>query len=356
MADAVCNVISESKSCSASTSVNHSPGQSENSLSLVSVVIPTYNSARYIGETLESVLNQDYPCLEVVVVDDGSTDNTKDVVKTFDPQRVTYLYQANSGGPSGPRNRGIQQARGRYIALIDSDDIMLPGKIKRAVAMLSQQPRLGLVFTNFAKFDEVQGQYPSAFLDTYQHFWKLPKKQLTESQYVIESDSAYEGLISENYIGTSGVVVPKTVFSQIGLFDESLQGPEDFDMWLRITSVYDVGFIDMIGHRYRIRTDSIMSRGGRKLIPHRLIVWQKQLARQLPDSLRKKVRKRFAHQLWELGYCYQIDAEMKRARKQYLLSLREAQSWLAWKGLLTAFLGVRVERVLKRIREQLRGA
>jgi glycosyltransferase involved in cell wall biosynthesis len=302
------------------------------------------------------VLNQDYPCLEVVVVDDGSTDNTKDVVKTFDPQRVTYLYQANSGGPSGPRNRGIQQARGRYIALIDSDDIMLPGKIRRAVAMLSQQPQLGLVFTNFVKFDEVRGQYPGTVLDRYEYFRKLPKKQVGESQYVIKSEPAYEGLISENYIATSSVVIPKEVFSLIGNFDESIAGPEDFDMWLRITSAYDIGYIDLVGHRYRVRPDGITHRGEGKLVPHRVRIYQKQLTKNLPDDLHRNVRKRLAQTLWALGYYHQLSEEMKLARKHYVLSLREAHNWLAWKGLLTTFWGGRVVRVLKRIRDQLRGA
>jgi len=317
---------------------------------MVSVVIPTYNSARYIGETLESVLNQDYPRLEVIVVDDGSTDNTQDVVRVFDPKRVTYLYQANSGGPAGPRNKGIQEARGHYIALVDSDDIMLPGKIRRAVAMLSQQPQLGLVFTNFVKFDDIRGQYPGAFLDTYEYFRKLQKMQVAESQYVIRSDSAYDGLISENYIGTSSVVIPKEVFPRIGIFDESLSGPEDFDMWLRIASTYDIGFIDMIGHRYRVRAESIMARGDRKLIPDNMIVMRKQLGRNLPTGIRKKVRKKLASQLCALGYCHQLTEEMKLARKYYVLSLREAHNWLSWKGLLVTLLGVRVIRTLKQLR------
>jgi len=350
--DVVCNMKQESKGNTVPSQAQekHSPEQPEHSVPVVSVVIPTYNSARYLGETLESVLNQDYPRLEVIVVDDGSTDNTKEVVQTFVPKGVTYLYQANSGGPSGPRNRGIQEARGRYIALIDSDDIMLSGKIQRAVTMLSQEPQLGLVFTDYVIFDEVQGQYPGAFLDTCEYFRKLPKQQVGESQYVIKANSAYDGLISENYIGTSTVVLPKEVFSQIGMFDESLSGPEDFDMWLRITSAYDIGFIDMIGQRYRIRADSIMARGGTKLIPQLMRVTQKQLGKSPPDAIRKKVRQRLARHLWALGYCHQISEETKLARKYYVLSLREAHNWLAWKGLLVTLLGVRLVRTFKQLR------
>jgi glycosyltransferase involved in cell wall biosynthesis len=340
----------EAKELASSYQEEPSTDQSDYSLPLVTVVIPTYNCAQYIGETLESVLNQDYPRLEVVVVDDGSTDNTQDVVRAFDPKRVTYLHQANSGGPAKPRNRAIQEARGRYIALIDSDDIMLPGKIKRAVAMLSHEPQLGLVFTDFVKIDEVHGQYPGAFLDTYEYFRKLPKKQVAESQYVIRADSAYDGLISENYIGLSSVVMPKEVFSRIGIFDESLSGPEDFDMWLRITSAYDIGFIDMIGHRYRVRPESITSRGSGKLIPHKIRLLQKQLGRSLPDATRKKVRKYLACQLWELGYYHQLSEETTLARRYYALSIREGRFWLPCKGLLTTLLGTNLLRTLKKLR------
>ncbi len=340
----------DAKGGAASSHKNPSPEEPDHAVPLVSVVIPTYNSAQYIGETLESVLSQDYPRLEVIVVDDGSTDNTTEVVQTFVLKGVTYLYQANSGGPSGPRNRGIQEARGRYIALIDSDDIMLPGKIERAVALLSQEPHLGLVFTNFVKFDEVQGQYPGAFLDTYEYFRNIPKKQVGESQYVMRADSAYDGLISENYIGTSSVVMPKEVFSQIGMFDESLSGPEDFDLWLRVTSVYDIGFIDMIGHRYRIRADSIMARGDLKLVPQLMRIMRKQLGESPPDALRKKFRKRLARQLWALGYCHQTSEEMTLARMYYVRSLSEAHYWPSWKGLLLTLLGARLVRALKKIR------
>ncbi|MCI0565272.1 MAG: glycosyltransferase, partial [Nitrososphaera sp.] len=216
----------------------------------VSVVIPAYNCAQHIAETLQSVLDQDYPNLEIIVVDDGSIDNTRDVVTQFHSERITYLYQSNSGGPSRPRNVGIARAQGQYVALFDSDDVMLPGKIRAAAEFLTRESHLGLVFTNFVKYDEIKGLYPGTVLDNYDYFRNVAKRQVSDRQYIIKGELAYEALISENYIGTSSVVIPKEVFSRVGTFDESVSGPEDFDMWLRVTSAYDIGFIDMIGHRY----------------------------------------------------------------------------------------------------------
>jgi len=317
---------------------------------LVSVVIPAYNCAKYIAETLESVIQQDYPKLEVLVVDDGSTDHTREVVANLKSDRVKYVYQQNSGGPSGPRNTGIQHAQGKYVAFLDSDDIMLPGKIRRAVNLLDCEPHLGLVFANFVKFDEVNGQYAGAFLDTYEYFKKAPKRSIGESRYVIQAMAAYDALIVENYIGTSGVVAPKAVLADIGPFDLRLRGPEDYDLWLRIAYTYDIGFIDMIGHRYRVRPDGITGLGDAKLVPHSIQVMQKQLNRPLPSATLRNVRRKLAMQFFALGYCHQMAEEMSAARKHYLRSLKEANYWLSWKGLFMTFLGCGAIRRLKQLR------
>lgn len=325
--------------------------QSENCNSaIVSVVIPTYNCGDYIEETLKSVLDQDYSRLEIIVVDDGSTDRTRDVVTAFDSARVTYLYQSNSGGPSGPRNIGIQRARGRYIAFIDADDIMLPGKLKRAVQLLDREPALGLVFANFVKFDELNEQHPGAVLDSYGYFLSLPKKKIDDSQYIVKAEAAYDGLLSENYIGASGVVVPKEVLQCVGPFDEGLKAAEDYDMWLRITSVYDIGYVDMIGHRYRLRASGITGLGDANLVPYSIRVMQRQLNKSLPDATYKKVRRKLSRQFFAIGYCHQLNDEMTHARKCYMLSLRQGNYWLSWKGLFLTLFGGDVIRFLKKVR------
>ncbi|BFU93653.1 MAG: putative Glycosyltransferase [Nitrospira sp.] len=326
------------------------PPDDANNPALVSVVIPAYNCASYIVDTLDSVIRQDYPKLEVIVVDDGSTDHTKEVVANVESDRVKYVYQQNSGGPSGPRNTGIQHAQGKYVAFLDSDDIMLPGKIQCAVDLLDRQPNLGLVFADFVKFDEVNGQHAGAFLDTYEYFKRAPKRSVGVSQYILNTEAAYDALIVENYIGTSGVVVPKAVLADVGPFDVRLRGPEDYDLWLRIAYAYDIGFIDMVGHRYRVRLDGITGLGDAKLVPHSIQVMQKQLNHPLPCSTRRKVRKKLAMQFFALGYCHQMAEDMKAARQHYLRSLKEANYWLSWKGLFMTFLGGGAIRRLKQLR------
>ena len=95
----------------------------------VSIIIPTYNASTYIEETLESIFNQTFCDYEIIVIDDGSTDNTKDLLEKY-AHKITYIYQENSGAPAKPRNVGIQRAKAPYIALFDADDIMLEKKLE----------------------------------------------------------------------------------------------------------------------------------------------------------------------------------------------------------------------------------
>ena len=156
----------------------------KNCMPKVSIVIPAFNASNFITETLKSVFRQTYKDYEVIVVDDGSTDDTKEVLDPF-MDRIRYIYQSNSGGPAKPRNVGICNAKGKYISLHDSDDVMLPEKIERAVEFLEAQPSLGMVFTNFTKIKENGEKYQGTFLDGYEHFQGMAKRKIGENQYIL---------------------------------------------------------------------------------------------------------------------------------------------------------------------------
>ena len=131
---------------------------------LVSVIIPTYNNAAYLVESVESVLNQSYRNIELIVVDDGSTDNTQAVLAGFG-DRLRYVRKAN-GGPSSARNLGIQMARGQLIAFQDADDLWLPEKLALQVAYFHLHPEVGVVFTGSLRFNE-NGVMDSNIWDGY---------------------------------------------------------------------------------------------------------------------------------------------------------------------------------------------
>jgi glycosyltransferase involved in cell wall biosynthesis len=322
---------------------------------LVSVVIPTYNSAQYLPETIGSILSQSWQDFEIIIVDDGSTDNTQEVVGAFNSSKIRYIEQENSGGPSRPRNMGVHHAQGKYISFFDSDDLMSRNKLAEAVAFLERYPDLGLLFANFEVCNERGDSFPGTFLDGFQTFWDLPKKQVGEKWFIIESAVAYESLFCQNFIGTSGTVIPKAVFLSVGGFDESIAGPEDRDMWLRISRCYALGYLDVVGHRYRRRETGIMGRGEGVLAPYRIRVMRKQLETGLPPSLQRHALRNIARSLFVLGYHWQSLGEFRQARIHYWSSLKESFSLVALRGLLVSCLGKRVVAFLKECRDRWTG-
>ena len=196
----------------------------------VSIIIPTYNRAHLIGEALESVFAQTYLDYEVIVVDDGSTDDTREVLKSYG-KRIRVVYQENQG-ISAARNRGISVSMGCYIAFLDSDDVWLPEKLERQVSYLDQHPAVALLYSRMRyTYVEKQGR----------------ERIVPEKAFV-----TVEELLSEsNCIPTSCAVVRKDSLDKVGLFDPALPIAEDFDLWLRIGRRYEIGFQDEILGEHR---------------------------------------------------------------------------------------------------------
>jgi glycosyltransferase involved in cell wall biosynthesis len=286
----------------------------------VSVIIPTYNNAHFLPETLESIFNQDYDDYELIVVDDGSTDNTKKLLDGYG-DRVIYLYQENSGACSKPRNEGIKIARGEYISIFDSDDIMKPEKLRLQANLLDNNPDVGFVFTDFYDFrgDVVSKNH----VGTCTIFNSLNKKKVGSDGYIIEKTDAYETLLSENFIGASSMVFKKSLFEDIGPFDESLDSSEDIDFTLRVARKYDIGFIDRACHLRRLH-DGNMTTKAEKMFTRSLRVFSGHLA--VPKS--SLSQQRLIDKIFELhsslAYHYRENARYRDALREYrsALSLR----------------------------------
>jgi glycosyltransferase involved in cell wall biosynthesis len=187
----------------------------------ISVIIPTYNRATFLPATLSSVLNQSQRVDEIVVVDDGSTDNTKDVLSQYG---VKYLYQANRG-VSSARNLGVKNAKNEWIAFLDSDDIWHEDKIEKQIAFHTQNRDI-----LFSHTDEV---------------WLRDSKVVKKPKH---HKKPYGNCFVDNLpfckIGPSTVIIHKSVLEDVGYFDESLKVCEDYDLWLRVLSKYEVGLVD----------------------------------------------------------------------------------------------------------------
>jgi len=192
---------------------------------MVSVIIPVYNRAATIARAIRSVLGQSYSDFEIVVVDDGSRDGTGQIVQTFQSQtnKIRYFFQTNAG-PSAARNRGIAMAKGEYLAFLDSDDLWYSFKLAKQLPLFDADPDLGLVYS-WAEVTNPAG-----------------KRQFRNSSH---AGCCLEQLLSEgNFIATSSAMVRKTVMAQVGGFDESLQGSEDIDLWLRIAGQFKIGCVE----------------------------------------------------------------------------------------------------------------
>jgi hypothetical protein len=184
---------------------------------LVSVVIPAYDCARYIVETLDSVLAQTFAGYEIIVVNDGSPD-TEALEQVLAPYlgKIRYIGQAN-GGPSAARNRGIREARSKYIAFLDSDDTWLPHHLAKQIELLESNPSLALVYADSLY---LQGDAPVGTA-----FERVPQ----------DLHVTFETLVAERCtIGTSSVVASRQALLDAGGFEDQRRRSEDFDLWLRM--------------------------------------------------------------------------------------------------------------------------
>ena len=203
-----------------------------------SVVVPLYNKCHYIARAIQSVLDQTYDNFELIVVDDGSTDGSAEIVKRFGDSRIRMLEQANSGA-SGARNSGIKCSRGEWIAFLDADDIWMPENLSSHVEILKQHPEINWSAGSFVR------RYPGGRVE-------YPVMPASLAERI--DDGVFRNalsLISNALICTCTVVIRKEVFSTIGYFDPEFETAEDLDMWMRLWMKYrDVGYADKVIMEY----------------------------------------------------------------------------------------------------------
>ena len=199
---------------------------------LVSIIIPNYNYGHFVGEAVESALTQTYVHIETIVVDDGSTDNSIEVLRNFG-EKITLIAQKNAG-VAVARNRGIQASNGEFVAFLDSDDSWLPEKIEKQIRRFQEDPSIGLVHCGYVVFDA--------------------------SSRVVEHLNGLEGSLSHEMLrfeqpailgGGSGVMVKKEVLGRVGGFDQDVSPAEDWEFYYRCARVCKVGFVSEILVKYR---------------------------------------------------------------------------------------------------------
>ncbi len=213
---------------------------------LVSVVVPSYQRAALLEETLRSALRQSYDRLEVLVEDDGSTDGSEAVAARLGDPRVRYAWAPNVGSPARVRNRAIRRAQGEVVAFLDSDDVWEPQKLSRQLEVLLGDRSLAAVSCNAS--------------------WIPPRGRLLLAAREDLRPSFVE-LLATNVIVSSGAIVWREALEAVGLFDEDLEDTEDYDLWLRILRHREraVQVLHEPLLRYRASPDAVSPKGRREL-------------------------------------------------------------------------------------------
>lgn len=192
---------------------------------IVTVVVPTYNGERYLADTLRAVLAQTQPGVELIVVDDGSTDGTLALVAAVAPQ-ARLLTQANAG-VSAARNRGLAHAQGRYVGFLDQDDLWHPQQLERQVGWLEAHPEVGAAVCRFHHWHPQQLQHPEPAA-----LWGADPGPGVDPAF---SGFVYHQFLIDCWALTSGTLLRREVVAAAGGFDESLRYSEDWDLWLRLS-------------------------------------------------------------------------------------------------------------------------
>ncbi|MGH9541802.1 MAG: glycosyltransferase family 2 protein [Terriglobales bacterium] len=281
----------------------------------VSVIIPTYNCARYLPAAIESVLRQTYRDFEIIVVNDGSPDDTDTAVAPY-LERIIYIKQANLGAPAA-RNRGLAASTGELIAFLDDDDEWMPEKLELQLPAFDD-PRVGLVYSDIRVVHD-DGHVIESFLAT---------RPLAASGYI------FENFLASGFILTSCVVVSRRCLEDVGHFDESMRSLQDFDLWFRILRRWKAALVRRALALRRLRAGNMTSD---RNLPSRFYVrlYEKVLTEfELSPRERAIARSRMAEVCYERGYYLSYRGSQAEARSVLLRSLRyNARQLRAWRCL-----------------------
>ena len=268
----------------------------------VAVIIPAYNRERYIRATINSVLNQTYPNIDIIVVDDGSTDNTLRILNEF--EKKIRLLQHPGGinkGQSAAINLGMRESESEYVAILDSDDLFHPKKIQLQVEYLERNPDVGLVYSNGVAIDE-SGNYLYTMFEQGHRELNKPEMVLLDCYFNVPSNS----------------LVRRTAFEQAGEFDEMLRSAQDHDMAIRLAEVTSLAYLDEVLWFYRRHSATQSEQNADRRWKLGFVILDK-AAKRYPYSSKIK-RKRRAVLHFRLGQCFLEQKNMVRALLHFSLA------------------------------------
>lgn len=298
----------------------------------VSVIIPTKNRAHYVSLAIQSVLNQTFRDFEILVVDGASADNTKEVISEFDDPRIHYIRQKNDRGVSAARNLGIIRSRGEFIAFLDDDDLWMPRTLEKQFGLLNRKPWIGAV-TSSCFLIRKDGRLLG--------FWRPSMR-----------GNIYPKILEGNRIGNcSGVMVRRSCFDAVGLFDENLRAGEDWDMWIRLAKKCEFDKIDEPMFLYRIHEKRLSRNPYLKLQAARLI-----FDKFLPDT-NLSANRTEALKRWHFrfGQLYLEYGDKRRAKEEFTKAINMDPYFLSsYLHLFLSFFGTKSYDISRKILESAR--
>lgn len=297
----------------------------------VSVIIPTYNRSQYILECIESVFNQSYLEIEVIVVDDNSTDDTEEKLSHLvDQNKIKYFHNPQKGASSA-RNLGIKNSTGDLIAFLDSDDVFYPDKLERQVRYCNENPEAKIVHADFDKFNDsgnlLGRRYTGFFLGNIYpqilEYWEM-------------------------LIAISCVVVKPEVFGKVGLFDESLSYGEDLDMWARVARRFAFHHIPESLSKVRLHEGNLSRE--KSNLAERFLPYLNKAINVDNELTRTRVRKIYSNMYCYLGLNILADGSQKEMRPVRSLLKTSINYWpwqyKPWGGLMISSLGKKTRNLL----------
>ncbi|MCZ7384118.1 MAG: glycosyltransferase [Candidatus Methanoperedens sp.] len=277
----------------------------------VSVIIPTYNRANYLKKSLQSAISQTVRDIEIIIINNYSTDNTLEVISSFNDQRIKIINFKNGGVIAKSRNQGMIQSTGRYIAFLDDDDLWCPDKLELQIDYLESHPEFGAVYSNAIIIDEKDNR--KGFL--------INRGQAKEGQ-------VFQYLLGGNFITILTVLMRRELLESVGLFNEepSLIAVEDYEYWMRTSFKFGFGYIGKPLALYRIHSTSVSKRNSVALLRQkvlRMMLDNSSVAEKYRDKIVSNIeRLNFSASVYHWSVSDRVNAK-RCARKYISFNLKE---------------------------------
>lgn len=303
---------------------------------LVSVIMPCYNGEKFIGEAIESALNQTYKNWELIIVDDRSTDNSKKIIKQYyiADTRIQYIQHKKNKGIPSTRNTGIKISNGEYIAFLDQDDLWMKDKLDLFIREFNRyDAKVGIIFSDieivFAD-NIISRNYKKV---NYYKIQKLNKRNFIKK------------LFMGNFIKTtSQVILRKECFNKLGLLDERLHGGDDGDFWLRAAGEFNFKYLDIPLTKYRFHKENTSKKIRYYMIEDAIVIIVPKIIKKYP-FLKSIKNNKFSKLYYNYGIYLSEDAKFREAKKYYIKSLIENYlNWKAWIRLLFTYINYSYKR------------